>query len=345
MDKGTVKELLFLWQQMNGDPLLSRPSILNDSRGERRGAKTEIPMFLRLQSAVSLFTCSCLISVASATESNIGIVMTSGEVQVDGSSVRGNSVIFSGSLVSSGDVNSSLQFSDGTNAVMRPGATIKVYREHSVLQQGVTLQRGVDKHAVLADGLRISGATPNAVALIGVKDATHVEVAAQAGETDVLTSSGNLVARVEPGKALSFSLDDASTSGIPANGVKIYGILRPQYLLTDEQTNVTYRLQGSGLDAFIGASVAVTGTVLGGTPAPNTPPVVAVANVVKMSNYAEMGSGQQGGARPAGQASVWNTQSIIFLVVVAVVGIIGGLAAAGAFSSSSTPPPVTPATP
>jgi hypothetical protein len=302
-------------------------------------------MFLRLQSAVSLFTCSCLISMGSATPSTIGLVMTSGEVQIDGSSVRGNSAIFSGSLVSSSDVNSNLQFSDGTNAVMRPGATMKVYREHSVLQQGVTMQRGVDKHAVLADGLRISGATPNAVALIGVKDASHVEVAAQAGETDVWTSSGNLVARVEPGKTVSFALDEAGTSGVPANGVRIYGILRPHYLLTDEQTNVTYRLQGSGLDEFMGASVVVTGTVLGGSAASNTPPVVAVVNVVKLGNYGEMALGQQqGGARPAGQAPVWNRASIIFLILVAIGGTLLGLAASGAFSSGPSVP-ATPATP
>jgi hypothetical protein len=334
---------------MNGFSLTAfalnfEPRLLNHGRRNVLGAKTEVPMFLRLQSAVSLFTCSCLISMASATPSTIGLVMTSGEVQVDGSSVRGNSAIFSGSLVSSGDANSSLQFFDGTNAVMRPGATMKVYREHSVLQQGVTMQRGVDKHAVFADGLKISGATPNAVALIGVKDASHVEVAGQAGETTVWTSSGNLVARVEPGKTLSFSWDDASTSGIPANGVRIYGILRPHYLLTDEQTNVTYRLQGSGLDAFVGASVAVTGTVLGGNPASNTPPVVSVANVVKMGNDGEMALGQQGGARPAGQSSVWTKRNIIFLIVVAVGGTLLGLGVSGAFSSGRSVP-VTPATP
>ena len=259
-------------------------------------------MLLRLQSAVSLFTYSCLISVASAAPSNIGIVMTAGEVQVDGSSVRGNSALFSGSLVQSQDAISNLQFSDGTTAVMRPGASMTVYRERSVLKMGVTMQRGVDKHPVFADGLRIAGVTPNAVALIGVKDASHIEVAAQEGETDVWTSSGNLVARVEPGKTLSFAM--IAAEGSPVNGVKLHGILRPHDLLTDEQTNVTYQLQGSGLHILVGASVEVTGTVLGGSPAAGTPPVVAVSNAVKMNNdYAAMAEGQQGGAAPtvAGQ--------------------------------------------
>jgi hypothetical protein len=302
-------------------------------------------MSLRLQSAVSLFTCSCLVSVATAAPSNIGLVMTTGEVQVDGSSVRGNSAIFAGSLVASGDATSSLQFSDGTNAVMRPGATMKVYREHSVLQQGVTLQRGVDKHSVLANGLRISGATPDAVALVGVEDASHVEVAAQTGETDVWTSTGNhLVARVEPGKVLTFAVDETNAGGMAANGVKIYGILRPHYLLTDEKTNVTYQLQGSGLEEMIGASVVVTGAVLGGNPESKIPQVVTVSNIAKVNPDIELAFAQQGGARPAATGGVmWSTGSIIFLIVVIIGGTLLGLGAAGVLTSG--PSPVTPTTP
>ena len=299
-------------------------------------------MLLRLQSAVSLFTCSCLISVASATPSNIGLVMTTGEVQVDGTSVRGNSALFSGSLVQSQDAISNLQFSDGTTAIMRPGATMTVYRERSVLKMGVTMQRGLDKHPVIANGLRISGATPNAIALIGVKDASHLEVAAQEGETDVWTSSGNLVARVEPGKTLTFAL--LAAGGAPANGVQLHGILQPHDLLKDEQTNVTYQLQGSGLHALVGTSVEVTGTVLGGSPTASTPPVVAVSNAVMMNNdYAATAEGQQGGASPTVTGHAWNKSSTIFLIVVAIGGILLGLGASGAFSSS--PRPVTPATP
>jgi hypothetical protein len=299
-------------------------------------------MLLRLQSAVSLFTCSCLISVASATPSNIGLVMTTGEVQVDGSSVRGNSALFSGSLVQSQDAISNLQFSDGTTAIMRPGATMTVFRERSVLKMGVTMQRGLDKHPVIANGLRISGATPNAIALIGVKDASHLEVAAQEGETDVWTSSGNLVARVEPGKTLSFAL--LAAGGAPANGVQLHGILQPHDLLKDEQTNVTYQLQGSGLHALVGTSVEVTGTVLGGSPTASTPPVVAVSNAVMMNNdYAATAEGQQGGASPTVTGHAWNKSSTIFLIVVAIGGILLGLGASGAFSSSHRPAtPVTP---
>src|SRR5271170_3350342 len=150
-------------------------------------------MILRPQSAISVFTCSCLISVASSTSSSVGLVMTSGSVQVDGSRAPGTSAIFAGNLISSEDRPANLQYSDGTSGVMNPGAIMAVYREHSVLQRGIALQRGIGKHPVLANGLRISGATPTATALIGVRDASYFEVAAKEGESDVWTSSGDLV--------------------------------------------------------------------------------------------------------------------------------------------------------
>ena len=296
-----------------------------------------------LRSGISLFTCFCLINMACASSTSVGLVMTSGEVQVDGSSVRGNAAIFSGNLVSSGDRSSSLQFADGTSAMMKPGTQIVVYREYSELKQGIALQRGVDKHPMLADGLKISGATPNAVALVGIKDASHIEVEAQMGEAAVWTASGNLVARVEPGKTLSFAIKEAA-AGASTNGVKITGILRPHYLLTDELTNVTYQLQGPDLEPLIGASIQVTGTVLAGNSVSAAPQLVAVSSATRLNPLMAMGAdGQQPGAAPAGQAPIFNRESVIFLIVIAVGGTLLGLAASGAFSSSSTP--VSPTTP
>src|SRR5215475_8204557 len=138
-----------------------------------------IPMIPRLRSAISLFTCWCfLISTVSAAPDNIGLLMTTGEVQVDGVPVPGNSAIFSGNRIASGSAISNLRFSDGTSAVMRPGGQMTVYREHAVL-------------------------------LVGVKDESHFEVAAEGGRLEVRAPAGNLIARVEPGKNISFTISQA----------------------------------------------------------------------------------------------------------------------------------------
>ncbi|HMD20865.1 MAG TPA: hypothetical protein VKH40_11110 [Alloacidobacterium sp.] len=294
-------------------------------------------MILRLQSAISLLTCGCLITVASAASSNIGLVMTTGEVEIDGSRVPGPAAIFSGSLISSGDRSSNLQFSDGTSAVMKPGATVTVYAERSVLQRGVTMQRGVDKHFLLADGLRISGATPNAAVLVGVKDASYFEVAAQEGESDVWTSSGSLVARVEPGMTLNFALSQATAT--QENSVAVCGDLQQNYQLTDVHSNVTYQLQGSGLQALVGKSIRVNGTIVGGAPSGTTPQVIAVSTVKKLNHPCVMAAG----AAPAAIGAITSRGGIAFLVFVAAGGILIGLGAAGSLGTS--PSPVTPTTP
>ena len=285
-------------------------------------------MILRWQSAISLFTCSCLMSLASATESSIGIVMTTGVVQVDGLQVPNTSAIFPGNLILSQDRSASLQFSDGTNAVMRPGAKMSVYREYSVLQKGVAMQRGIDRHPVLADGLKISGTAADAVALVGVRDASYVEVAAQEGESDVW-SSGELVARVEPGKTLGFAIGQAP-AGTQVTSLNICGDLTQRFLITDHSKYVTYQLQGSGLEHFVGKTVKVTGTLSGATSSSSTAQILVVSSIKSMNRVCE--------APPA-----WNTATIVTVTAVAVGGTLIGLAVTGDLGSSK--PSVTPTTP
>jgi len=256
-------------------------------------------MLVRLQSAVSLFTCGCLVTLA-ASPSSIGFVVTSGQAQVDGAVVQGNSTVFQGSLVQAGSVTSDLMFPGGSNLLLQPGSAVKVYREYAVLQNGTATQRGSQGFALFADGLRVSSLSPAGAVVVGVKDRSHLEVTAQGTAAEVRNPSGALVARLEPGKALSFAIQ-ASPQGDPAqNGspqsptspdspqnsspaagqnpgvlgpqLTIHGILRKDhagryghFLLTDLATNVTYELQGSGLDDLVGGSVEATGSVLATT--------------------------------------------------------------------------------
>jgi hypothetical protein len=285
-------------------------------------------MIPRLRSAISLFTCWCMVSLASATSANIGLVMTTGEVQVDGSQVRGNSTIFSGSVIASGSGVSSVRFSDGTSAMMNPDATMTVYPERSVLQQGVAVQRGIDKHAVVADGLRISGATPNAVALVEVRDASHIAVASQQGVVDVSTISGVPVAHMEPGDSLGFAIAQAAAN--QTQDISLCGKLGGNHQLKDSLTKVTYQLQGNGLEALVGKWVDVSGTINPSSPAPQ---------VVTVSDISDRGQP----CNKAGGAAVYTPGAIILVSLIALGGALIGIGAAVA--SSSSPQPVTPAVP
>ncbi len=249
-------------------------------------------MLVKLQSAISLLTCGCLVSLA-ASPSSIGFVVTSGQAQVDGSVVRGNSTLFQGSLVQAGSVASDLVLPGGSNLLLQPGSAVKVYREYAVLQNGTATQRG-QGYALFADGLRVSSLSPAGAVVVGVQDRSHLEVTAQGAAAEVRDRAGALVARLEPGKGLSFAIQASSQSvpsqngsqpaptspaspqdsaaaqnaGVLAPQLTIHGILRKDhagtyghFLLTDLATNVTYELQGSGLDDLVGGSVEATGSV------------------------------------------------------------------------------------
>jgi len=262
-------------------------------------------MLVKLQSAISLFTCGCLVSVA-ASPSSIGFVVTSGQVQVDGAVMRGNSTLFQGNVVQAGNATSDLMFPGGSNLLLQPGSTVTVFREYGVLEHGAAVQRG--HHALVADGLKVSSLSPQGAVLVDVQDKSHLKVTAQSGAAEVRNPSGVLVARLEPGKALSFAIqvsqqnstmtpsqqNPTSTAGPqapPPTGVQLtlHGILRKDhpgryghFLLTDMATNVTYELQGPELDDLVGASVEVTGSTYDTAAAEGASKVMAVSDIHQM---------------------------------------------------------------
>jgi hypothetical protein len=263
-------------------------------------------MPVKLQSAVALFTCGCLVSVA-ASPSSIGIVVTTGQAQVDGSFVHGNSTLFQGSVVEAGNVTSDLMFPGGSNLLLQPGAAVKVYREYAVLRHGVAVQRGNHGYVVVADGLKVSSLSPQGAVFVEMQDTSHLRVDAQGGAAEVRNPAGSLLARLDPGKALSFAVQTrqqdptappqtsaptaSSGQATPPVGTQLtlHGILRKDhpgryghFLLTDLATNVTYELQGPGLDDLVGASVEATGSTFDATPAAGSSRVVAVSDIHQM---------------------------------------------------------------
>ncbi len=260
-------------------------------------------MLVKLQSAISLFTCGCLVSVA-ASPSSIGFVVTSGQVQVDGAAVRGNSTLFQGNVVRAGDATSDLMFPGGSNLLLQPGSTVTVFREYGVLEHGAAVQRG--HQALLADGLRVYSLSPQGAVLVDVQDKSHLKVTAQGGPAEVRNPAGLLVARLEPGKALNFSVQPQSSTPTPPQQnpappageqapppqgaqLTVHGILRKDhpgryghFLLTDMATNVTYELQGPDLDDLVGASVEVTGSTYDRAAAEGASKVMAVSDIHQM---------------------------------------------------------------
>jgi hypothetical protein len=262
-------------------------------------------MLVKLQSAISLLTCGCLVCVA-ASPSSIGFVVTSGQAQVDGAVVRSNSTLFPGNVVRAGNTASALMFPGGSNLLLQPGATVKVFRDYGVLEHGVAIQRG--PHALVANGLKVSSLSSQGAAFVDVQDGSHLRVVAQGGVAEVRDPGGVLVARLDSGKALTFAVQSpqqnptippspqnappaASTQAPTPTGTQltVHGVLRKDhpgryghFLLTDVASNVTYELQGPDLDDLVGASVEVTGSTFDTTPAEGASKVLSVSDIHQM---------------------------------------------------------------
>jgi hypothetical protein len=262
-------------------------------------------MLVRLQSAISLFTCGCLVSIA-ASPSSVGFVVTSGQVQVDGAIVHGNSTLFQGNVVQAGDATSDLMFPGGSNLLLQPGAAVEVFREYGVLQHGAATERG--PHTLMAGGLKVSSLSPQGAVFVDMQDRSHFKVAAQGGAAEVRNPAGALVARLEAGKTLTFGIQDPQQTPPPATvqqtpppatsgqasppagtQLTVHGILRKDhpgryghFLLTDLTSNITYELQGPGLDDLVGASVEATGSTYEATPAQGASQVLSVSDVHQM---------------------------------------------------------------
>jgi hypothetical protein len=257
----------------------------------------EAPMLVKLESAIALLTCGCMVAVA-ASPSSIGVVVTSGQAQVDGAVVRGNSTLFPGSLVRSGTATSDLMLPGGSNLLLQPNSGVKVYREYAVLEHGAAVQRG--SNTLVADGLKVSSLSPQGAVFVAIQDGSRLSVAAQGGAAEVRNAAGDLVARLEPGKALNFAIQSATqttpspaTTGqsSPPSGeqLTLHGIVRKDhpgryghFLLTDIPSKVTYELQGPGLDDLVGASVEVTGTTFDTTPAEGAAKALSVSDIHQM---------------------------------------------------------------
>ena len=195
-------------------------------------------------------------------------------------------------------------FPGGSNLLLQPDSAVKVYREYALLQRGAVIQRG--SHELVADGLRIYSLSPQGAIVVGMKDSSHLEVAAQGGAAEVRTAAGALLARLETGKAMSFTVQDSpqapaatqqtpspTTSGQasppPGTQLTLHGIVRKDhagryghYLLTDVATKVTYELQGPGLDELVGAQVEVIGSIFDQPAAEGASRVLSVSDIHQM---------------------------------------------------------------
>lgn len=218
----------------------------------------------------------------------------------------------------------------GTEVTLLPESRAALYADHTTLQRGTSLVRGTASHALEAGALRIFPTSPHSLVEVGYSDQKLITISAHAGAANVFTSSGELLASLNPGGLLAFepasgASDSGSGQATANTGVTLKGKLTTkngEYFLTEG--GKTYQITSTTLDLaqYVGKVIAVTGSV-GSAAGGITVVIVASVSVVAVV----AGAGLSAAAITA------------IIVGGAAAGTIGGLAAAGTFSSSpaSTP--------
>lgn len=309
-------------------------------------------MLRNLQSAIALLTCGCMFAYA-AVPASIGIVVSQNPAVIDGIPVRGNSTLFSGNVVKADSAASSLWFTDGSSLVLQPGAQVRVFRDHSVLEQGMATQSGNNRRDLIVDGLTIASLSERGTVAAAWRDRSHVEAVAENGPAEVRTPTGQLVARLNAGERLSFTISVASAgqqdqqqapprpTGPP---ITVNGILRQEpegeYKITDDTDGVEYIVEGNVPGNALGASVQIRGIATGISPSilcrtPSADSGLAPCHIVVANSIRRIAAGsakEEGQApTPSAEAPHWHSGAVVLTVaavgggaLVAVLVLTGG---------------------
>lgn len=303
-------------------------------------------MLRNLRSAIALLTCGCMVGYA-AVPVSIGILVTDTPALVDGIAVRGNSTLFSGSVVKAISTPSSLRFADGSSLVLQPGAQVRVFRDYSILEEGAAIQRGSQKRELIVDRLTIASLSEHGAVAAARRDQSHVEAVAANGPAEVRTSVGQFVARLNPGQPLAFTVGTASSAQQqgdqappkPPTGppISVRGILRVEpdgeFKITNDADGVEYVVEGNIPGELLGASVLIRG-VSGGIDtsatchSPSTLGAAAPCPIIIAHSIRRLaaGSTKQGpplkeeGPAPTPTAETTNSHARAIIVTVAVAG-------------------------
>lgn len=230
-------------------------------------------MLRNLQTAVALLTCGSLVGYA-AVPLSIGILITDSPALVDGTPIRGNSTLFSGNVIQADSAASSLRFADGSSLVLQPGAQVRVFRDSSILEQGVATQTGSTRRELIVDGLKITSLSEHGAIAAAWRDGSHFQAVADNGPAEVRTPVGQLVARLNPGESRNFTISDSSVAlqaqqkEAPPSGppITVRGIVRQdaegEFRITNDSDGAEYLLGGSFPLSAIGASVEIRGMLI-----------------------------------------------------------------------------------
>ena len=190
--------------------------------------------------------------------------------------MRGNSTLFDGARIETGNVPSELSLSSGVKIQLAAGSTARIWKGSLDLSQGGGQIIASPAFQVNAGGIHVQGSAYR----VGVQSGTRLEVTALNGEARVLGSRGDLLAAVPRGRNMSFAMQQAITR----SGCLVY---KGGFILQVDDSPEVLQLAGGALTQNVGNRVEVTGTPAA---APATiSPATTILNVTNLTLRASGG--------------------------------------------------------
>jgi hypothetical protein len=200
----------------------------------------------------------CTFSYSTAETAAIGTASARGDIRVDNYLVKGNTTLFSGSLVETREASADVRLDKNTQITIAANSRATLYKDHLVLQRGKGEFASLTSFEFEANGLHVIPSKQKSRAVISLGAGNTVEVAAEDGSFLVSNDHGVPLAQVQSGTMLSFAVDAGenamSVTDLPGTVSYENG---HYYLASDE--DVKYELTGKNLNSYVGAHVVLSG--------------------------------------------------------------------------------------
>jgi len=205
-----------------------------------------------------LLLATVLIVAPAFSAGGIGVATASGHFTVERSRVYGNSTLFSGAVVETGNASSQLTLNNGAKLQLGVDSRARVFENKVVLERGTAQGAGPKGFEMEVRGLRIAGESPESKSFVTFADAKTVQVAALTGSVRVTDRTGMLMGSLLPGAAMKFN-PQASGTAQTYSGCLVYK--EGRFLLQDEASSDLVEVLGAGLPANVGNRVTIAGVV------------------------------------------------------------------------------------
>lgn len=232
----------------------------------------------------SLFASTLITASVFGGSPAIGIVTASGHFTVEHSRIWGNSTLFDGSLVETGDASSEISLRNGVKVQLGVASRARVWENRVAIEKGVGHVAAPGSYEVDAAGLKIHAGSATARLRVGLTEPDRVEVTALIGSARVLSGADLLLAAIPTGHSMGFSMQAGASGAVTRTGCLLYK--DNHFILQDENTQEVVELNGPDLALNVGNRVEVTGT------AASTKPTVSIAtSVVNVTGVAPRSPG------------------------------------------------------